>query len=258
MSSKRENFASFGIATKGIVYLIIGVLTAMTAFGYGGEKSDSKSVLEFLASQSYGKIILGLLALGLLGYVFWRWYQALANPKNLDNDVKGIVKRVAYFISGLIYGALAYTAIKMVMGTDSDGGQSFYGKLFNSDYAKVFAIILGVVLVGKGIYEFYQAYSGKFKDEVESAGLDSKAQKYIMKVGKLGFTSRGVVAGILGFLFIKTALGDNVQKLSKTDAFSYIQDEFGSVVMGIVALGLVGYGIFMVVKAKYSSLVVAS
>ncbi|TVZ52483.1 DUF1206 domain-containing protein [Dokdonia sp. Hel_I_53] len=257
MSSKRERLASFGIATKGIVYFIIGLLTAMTAFGYGGKKSNSTTVLEFLSSQSYGKFILIVLAIGLLGYVFWRWYQAIANPNNLDNDSKGIIKRVAYFVSGILYGSLAYTAIKIVMGDNSQGGNSFFSKLFNSEYATASAIIIGLILVGKGVYEFYQGYSGKFKDEVESAGLDHRAQKFIMKAGKVGYTSRGIVAGVLGFLFVKAGLGDNAQKLSKTDAFSFIQDEFGSIVMGIVALGLVGYGVFMIIKAKYSSLVVS-
>ncbi len=258
MSSKRERFASFGIATKGVVYFIIGILTAMTAFGYGGKKSDSTTVLDFLFSQSYGKFILIVLAIGLLGYVFWRWYQAIANPNDIDDNAKGVIKRVAYFISGILYGSLAYTAVKMVVGNDSQSGSSFFSKLFNSDYATVSTVVIGLVFIGKGIYEFYQGYSGKFKDEVEAAGLDHKAQDYVMKAGKIGYTSRGLVAGILGFLFVKAGLANNAQQLSKTDAFSFIQDEFGSIVMGIVALGLVGYGIFMIVKAKYSSLVVSS
>ncbi len=257
MSSKRERFASFGIATKGIVYFIIGALTAMTAFGYGGQKSGSGTVLEFLADQSFGKVLLVLLAIGLLGYVFWRLYQAIANPNDIEDNAKGIIKRIAYFVSGILYGLLAYSALKLVLGTQSsgEGGKS---QIFNSDYAATIAIVLGVILIGKGIYEFYQAYSGKFKEEVESAGLDSRAQKYIMKAGKVGFTSRGVVAGILGFLFIKAGVGENAEKLGKSDAFSFIQQEFGSVVMGIVALGLVGYGVFMIVKAKYSTLAVKS
>ena len=49
MSSKREKFASFGIATKGIVYFIIGALTTLAAFGYGGEKSSSSTVIDFIA-----------------------------------------------------------------------------------------------------------------------------------------------------------------------------------------------------------------
>ncbi len=251
--SKREKFASFGIATKGIVYFIIGILTAMAAFGYGGKKSSSGTVIDFIAQQSLGQILLVLLAIGLLGYVFWRWYQAFANPKDIENNAKGSVKRIAYFISGVLYGLLAYTAIKTVIGSNS-GGKSFISKIFESDYATTIAIIIGIALVGKGIYEFYQGYSGKFKEEVESAGIPSKVKSLVLKSGKVGYTSRGIVAGILGFLFLKAGFNESANKMSKTDAFGFIENQFGSIVLGIIALGLVGYGFFMMVKAKHSSL----
>ncbi len=256
MGSKREKFASFGIATKGIVYFIIGALTALGAFGFGGEKAGSEDVLSFIADQSFGKVLLILLAIGLLGYVFWRWYQALGNPNDLDNDAKGIIKRVSYFISGALYGLLAYSALKVILNGSNQGGGGL--KIFNSDYAATIAIIIGVIVIGKGIYEFYQAYSGKFKEDVENAQLDQKASSFLMKAGKFGFTARGVIAAILGILFVKAGVSGNAERLGKTDAFSFIQEEFGATVMGVVALGLVGYGVFMIIKAKYSSLSVKS
>ncbi|MAZ73192.1 MAG: hypothetical protein CMC70_08580 [Flavobacteriaceae bacterium] len=253
MGSKREKFASFGIATKGIVYFIIGVLTTLAAFGYGGEKSSSKTVIDFIAQQSFGKILLVLLSIGLLGYVFWRWYQAFANPNNIENNAKGTVKRIAYFISGVLYGALSYIAIQTVLGSSSEN-KSFISKIFESEYAITITIIVGIALIGKGIYEFYQAYSGKFKEKVESTSLPAKTQGLILKFGKVGYTSRGIVAGLLGFLFLKAGFANNANKLSKSDAFGFIENEFGSLILGIVSLGLVGYGLFMMVKAKYSSL----
>ncbi len=206
MGSKKEKFASFGIATKGVVYLIIGALTALSAFGFGGKKSGSKTVIEFISQQSFGKILLIILAIGLAGYVFWRWYQAFANPKDIENNTKGTVKRIAYFISGVFYGALAVKAVVIVMGSQG-GGKSFTEKVFGSDYATAIAIIIGLGLLGKGIYEFYKVYSGKFKKDVESAGIPHKAENLILKAGKVGHTSRGIVASILGFLFLKTGCG---------------------------------------------------
>ncbi|MDX1463602.1 MAG: DUF1206 domain-containing protein [Marinirhabdus sp.] len=257
MSDKKEKFASFGIATKGAVYLIIGVLTAMAAFGAGGQKSGSGTVLEFLQEQSYGNVLLVLLAIGLLGYVFYRWSQAFGNITNVDDDTKGYVKRIAYFISGVLYGAFAYSAINIVIGSGSSSSSGSLSKmLFSSESAAIFAIIIGLALVGKGIYEFYQAYSGKFKDEVQGASIPHKAQSLLMRAGKIGYTARGIVAGILGYLFLKAGFAGNAQKLSKTDAFSYIQDEFGTVVMGLVAIGLAAYGVFKIIEAKYSSVTI--
>jgi hypothetical protein len=259
MSNKKKNFARFGVATKGIVYFLIGGLTALAAFGQGGQKSGSDTALDFIAQQSYGRILLAITALGLIGYVFWRWYQAFADPKNNGTDAKAMVKRVSYFGSGVFYGILAYSALQRAMGnggSGSGGGNSLFQKMFNSDYAMAFAIIIGVILAGKAIYEFYQAYSGKFREEVDEAGLDPKAQEAVIKSGKVGFTARGIVVAIMAFLMFRAAFSGNMDQVGKTDAFSYLQNEFGTVVMGIIALGLVAYGVFMMIKAKYSSLAV--
>jgi len=259
MGNKKKNFARFGVATKGVVYLLIGCLTAFAAFGFGGKKSGSKGVLDFIANQYFGKILLIVLSIGLVGYLFWRWYQALADPKNNGTDAKAIIKRVSYFGSGLFYGLLAYSAIAQVLASRNSGGgsnRSLLKKMFESEYAMTFAIIIGVILLIKSGYEFYQAYSGNFREEVDEAGLDNKAQRILIKFGKVGFTARGIVIGIMAFLMFRAAFSGNIDKVGKSDAFGFLQDEFGTIVMGIIAVGLIAYGVFMIVKAKYSSLAV--
>ncbi|MDT0677293.1 DUF1206 domain-containing protein [Autumnicola musiva] len=256
MSSKKKNFARFGMAAKGAVYCLIGVLTALAAFGQGGQQTGSKGALQYLAQQSYGQILLIIMGLGLLGYVFWRFYQSIGNPKGLHDDAKGYAKRAAYFISGLLYGGLAYYSFKMAFGSSSGGGsKSMMGSLMSGSNGNTIAIIIGIGMAIKAIYDIYRAYSGKFREEVEEAGMDRKEQKLLVNAGKFGHTARGLVFGLMAYLTLKSGLskGSNIQ--TQTDAFSYIQNEFGSVVLGIVALGLVGYGVYMLIKAKYPSIV---
>ena len=252
MGNKKQNFARFGVATKGLVYFLIGGLTALGAFGLGGEKSGSSNALDFISQQIFGKILLIITAIGLIGYMFWRWYQVFADPKGIGTDFKAIVKRVSYFISGAFYGFLAFSAVKQIIDSSSGGGKSsFLMKLL--DY-KIVVIIIGLALLGKSIYEFYQAYSGKFREEVDEAGLGHKAKKGVINAGKIGFTARGIVVGIMSFLMFRAAFSASGEKVDKTQAFDFLQNEFGSLVMGIIAVGLIAYGVFMFIKAKYSSL----
>ncbi|WP_179020485.1 DUF1206 domain-containing protein [Winogradskyella forsetii] len=250
MSSKKEMLSRFGMAAKGIVYLLIGVLTAMAAFGQGGSKSGKDGILKFLAQQSYGKILLIALGLGLIAYTFYRFYQGFGNIKNHDDDPKGYFKRTAYVVSGLIYGYFAFSALKMAFGSSSgDSGSS--SQLLNSEYGDIIAIVIAIILLGKAIYEFYVAYSGKYKEDIEHAGIDPDAQSLLTKAGKMGFTARGIVAGIMAFLFFKTGMGSSGGDINRADAFSLLQNEFGSVAMGLVALGVALYGVFMLIKSKY-------
>ncbi|WP_373057644.1 DUF1206 domain-containing protein [Zunongwangia sp. H14] len=260
MSSKKKNFARFGMAAKGAVYCLIGVLTALAAFGEGGQKTGSKGALQYLAQQSYGQILLVIMGIGLLGYVFWRFYQSIGNPKGLHDDAKGYGKRAAYFISGLLYGGLAFYAFKLNFGSGSSSGggkSSMMGSLMSGSNGDTIAIIIGIGMGIKAIYDIYRAYSGKFREEVEEAGMDHKEQELLVNAGKFGHTARGLVFGLMAYLTLRSGLssGNNIQ--TQTDAFSYIQQEFGSIVLGIVAIGLAGYGVYMLIKAKYPSITVA-
>ncbi|MUP44972.1 DUF1206 domain-containing protein [Gramella sp. BOM4] len=249
MSSKKKNFARFGMIAKGAVYSIIGVLTAMSAFGQGGQQTGSKGALQYLAGQSYGQILLTLMGIGLLGYVFWRFYQVFQDPGDY-----GIAKRVAYFISGLIYGALAFYSFKLAFGGGSGGSGGMMGSLMGGSNGDTIAIIVGIGMAIKAIYDIYRAYSEKFREEVQEAGMDQKAQELLIKAGKVGHTARGIVIGIMAYLTLQSGFGGGGGIGKQTDAFSYIQQEFGSIVLGLVAIGLVAYGVYMFIKAKYPSI----
>ncbi|MCM8570019.1 DUF1206 domain-containing protein [Gramella jeungdoensis] len=259
MSSKKKNFARFGMAAKGAVYCIIGILTALAAFGQGGEQTGGKGALKYLAEQSYGQFLLIVLAVGLLGYVFWRFYQSFANPNGFEDNPKGYGKRVAFFISGLLYGGLAFYSFKLAFGGGGSGdSKSMTGSLMSGSNGDTIAIIIGIGMAIKAVYDLYRAYSGKFREEVEETGMDHKEQKLLINAGKFGHTARGVVIALMAFLTLRSGLSSGNDIGTQTDAFSFIQNEFGSFALGIVAIGLVGYGVYMFIKAKYPAISVAS
>ncbi|SDR76855.1 DUF1206 domain-containing protein [Gramella sp. MAR_2010_147] len=249
--SKKKNFARFGMAAKGAVYCLIGILTALAAFGQGGQQTGSKGALRYLAQQSYGQILLIILGVGLLGYVFWRMYQVFTNPKDLENNTKGYAKRVAYFISGLIYGGFAFYAFKLAFGGSSGSSGSMMGSLMSGSNGKIVAIIIGVGMAIKAGYDLYRAYSNKFKEEIEQIGMNRKEQKLLVNAGKFGHTARGLVIGLMAYLTLNSGLSSGSDISTQTDAFSFIQNEFGSAILGIVAIGFIGYGVYMFIKAKY-------
>ena len=64
----------------GVVYLMIGTLATQAALGTGGAIADTRDVLVTIARQPFGRVLLGLTALGLSGYVLWRLVQACLIP----------------------------------------------------------------------------------------------------------------------------------------------------------------------------------
>ena len=250
LMGSKKTLSRIGMASKGIVYLLIGILTALAAFGKGGDNTSSKGALKFLSEQPYGQILLLAIGIGLACYLFYRLYQAFANLKNHEDNFKGYVIRGSYVVSGLIYGFLSFTAFKMAIGSTSENSSSV-AKILNSEHGYIISLVVAIAILGKAIYEFYSAYSGKFKDEVSHKNISYKAKELLTKAGKVGFTSRGIVAAILSFLFFKASWQNSSNKLDKSDAFNFLQNEFGSLILALVAIGVAIYGVFMLIKSKY-------
>src|SRR5829696_9694962 len=94
-----ERLARLGYATEGAMYTLIGLLAAGVAFGTGGRATGQRGALEIVAGSPFGDVLVGLLALGLLGYALWRGVQAIADPDGEGTEVKALGKRIGYGVS---------------------------------------------------------------------------------------------------------------------------------------------------------------
>ncbi|HEU4538526.1 MAG TPA: DUF1206 domain-containing protein, partial [Polyangiaceae bacterium] len=63
-----ERLARLGFIARGALYITVGALALMAAFGLGGQITTNRGALSHLAEQPFGGFLLGLVALGLAGY----------------------------------------------------------------------------------------------------------------------------------------------------------------------------------------------
>jgi hypothetical protein len=117
-----EALARLGYATLGVVYLIIGVLATQAALGAGGRTEDPQGALHTMARQPFGRLLLGVTAVGLCGYVLWRFVQAVVDPERRGTDAKGLITRLGCLVSGVVYAALAVLAAQMALRSGGGGG----------------------------------------------------------------------------------------------------------------------------------------
>lgn len=255
-SSWVERLARFGYAAKGVVYGIVGLLAAQAAFGTGGKTTDTQGALHTIVTQPFGKVLLGLVAIGLFGYVLWQFVQAVKDPENKGTDAKGILQRIGYAISGIIYAGLAISAVKIILGSggaNSNSTEDWTARLLSQPFGQWLVGTIGAFIIGNGFYQFYKAFTTKLRKELDLHELSNTEQKWVKGISRFGIAARGVVFCVIGFFLIQAArqsdasqaqgLGEALQTLA--------QQPYGGWILGIVALGLVAYGIYMVMQARY-------
>lgn len=257
MDDKIKKAARTGFAAKGLVYLVTGVLAFLAAFNLGGQKAGKLEVIDFLENQPFGKVILVALGLGLCCYALWRFIQSVQDPENIGNDGKGTVKRVSFFISGLIYMGLGFLAIIKAFSQSGSGGGS-KSSMIPTEYQQYIFLAVGICLAGKSIYQFIKAYKGKFTSKFKLKAMsDSNKRKFIKNMGYAGLTARGILVGIIAYFFVTAGLsiGSASSGMKGTaSAFSFLQqNSSGPWLMGLVAAGLACYGVYMFTMSKYRS-----
>lgn len=256
MDKKLKNIARTGLVAKGIIYAIIGILTFLAAFNLGGQKTGKLQVLDFLEKQAFGKILLIIIALGLMCYAFWRLTQAIKDPENIGDDKKAKAKRAGYFISGLLYLGFGVIAFLDAVGSanNSSGSSGKNSSFLATNFGLIVLGIVGVVLIGIGIYQFTRIKEDKFQKKFSSKALsEEKRKRTIYNSAYFGLASRGVIFLILGFFCIKAAYTSDPNKIKTTEeVFSFIKESsYGSWLLGIVAAGLISYAIYTFMLAKY-------
>jgi len=258
-----KQLAKFGLYANGTVYILVGALAFMAAFGFQGkttENAGKQNIFSFLLDQPFGKILVGLVIVGLICYALWRLVQAIMDTDQEGRDAKGLVRRLGYAFSGLVYGGLAFSGIKLLQGNaQSSGGnsqQTLADTLLDKPYGQWLLGLIGLITIGLGIYQIYKGLSGKFLKKIRAAQIKTEWKNTLVRAGKIGYPARGIVWGIIGYLLLKASINANAREAGGTEsAFQFLENStYGSFLLGAVALGLICYGIFMFVRGRYENI----
>jgi hypothetical protein len=253
-----EIFARVGFVAKGVLYMTIGALAASAALGMGGKADpDSKQALQKLFDAPFGRVLVAIVALGLVGYGVWRIIEGITDPQNRGHGPKGIAMRVGSVARGVIHLGLAFAAGMLAIysqGAGGGGGQirEYVGKAMTMPGGTYALMAIAAGLLGYGIWQLYCAFKAKLSKQLQLGGVSSTLRPWIFGVSRFGIAARGVVFGMLAVLLYRAARDNDPRQAGGLgDGLRHLFVEVGRWPYLVIALGLGAYGVYEIINARY-------
>jgi hypothetical protein len=249
--------ARLGFAARGLVYILIGWF-AIEAARSGSRPSDNQAALASLVDEPLGRVLLGVIAAGLAGYAVWRLLEALFDPEQRGRTAKGAMNRAGYALSGITHVGLAIYAARLAFRERVRGGaapgdsnaQDWSAWLMEQPGGTMLVVLAGVILFVVAVTQVVKAYKPTFTRHLEG---DVPAPAYVRTMGRIGYTARAIVFALVGWFFVKAALLSNPNEAGGIgQALRELQaQDYGPVQLGIIALGLLLFGVFSLIEARF-------
>jgi hypothetical protein len=248
--------ARFGLAAKGIVYVLVGVLAIQVARGQRGTATDAKGALQAVADEPFGSVLVGVIGFGLLGYVFWRIVQAISDTDGMGTGAKGLIQRGGQFLSGLTYAGISFFALSLLSESGSSQGagpETWTARLLSMPLGQWWVFLVAAAILAYGVIQLHTAYRERYTRHLALAQMNARARRWTVRLGKIGHAARGIVFLVIGGFLLQAAAHANPDEARGVDGAlnALARQPHGAAVLGIVAAGLAAYGAFQIVEARY-------
>jgi len=254
-SKSLEMVARVGLVAYGLVHLLIGWLALQIAWGAASESADSSGALTTLAVQPFGKVLLWLVAVGLVALALWQASEAIWGYRNLDG-AKRIRKQVTSAAKAVIFAALGVSAALVALGSGSSSSQSQEQAttgVLAWPGGQVIVVLTGLIIIGVGVAGVVKGVKKSFSEEINTSSMSPSARKGVARLGQVGYIAKGVALGVVGGLLSYAALTFDRQKGQGLDGAlqTILAQPFGKFLLTAVALGFAAFGLFAILQSRY-------
>lgn len=250
-----EWLARGGYAARGVVYVLIGWLALVAAAGAGGRTAGSKGALQSMLGEPFGKVVLAIIAAGLLGYVAWRATRAIRDTDDHGTDPKGLAVRGGLAVSAVTHTLLAIFTIGLIFGFGGSGGESggtedWTAWLMQKPFGQWMVALVGCAVAGAGFAHICKGWQAGFEEHLE---WSSDEQRIGRPICRFGLVMRGIAFLIIGgFLIAAAWQADPNQARGLSGALQMLQEQFfGWALLGIMAVGLIAFGVYSLIESVY-------
>jgi Domain of Unknown Function (DUF1206) len=253
-----ERTARVGLAARGLVYALIGILAFQIAFTDRAEQADQQGAFQTLAQNGLGKAILWLVIIGFVGYGVWQATEAAWGHRGERDDRKRTAKRVESAVKAVIYLLLAVVAFRVVTGSSKggQGGEQVTAEVLAMTGGQVLVGLAGAAIVAAAVVLAWRGLRTKFEEHLNLSELGPGARSAVINLGKVGYIARGIVFTLVGILVVAAAVTFDPEKARGMDAAlrQVAAQPYGPWLLSLMALGLMCFGAYSFAESRYRRL----
>ena len=252
-----DRLTRLGYAVKGFLYVAIGVIAIAGAMGKSKTPADQMGAIATFSRLPYAELILWIILIGLVSYSLWGVIRAILDPFYKGTDLKGWLARAGYLISAATYASFAFATYQLIrgarQGSSANSTAHLVSQVMNMPMGRWIVGIIGLAAVAAGLYQIYSGIKMDFDQRFKPYALDAEQLRVATQVGRFGIISRGIVFAIVGGFLVLAAYEANPGSARGFDgAFRFLaRQPYGIYLLGIVASGLMAFGIYSFMSAAW-------
>ena len=247
--------ARFGLAVRGFIYLVIGVIALQIAFRRRSQEADQRGALATVAHHSFGHALLWVLGFGFAAYALWRLSEA-AFGTAADGGKVG--PRLKSLVRGMIYAGLAVSTFGFVVGASRQSQRqqqvTATAKLMRHAYGRWAVGVVGAIVVLVGLAMIGEGIRKKFEKDLRMDQLRGLTRTTVTRLGMIGTIARGLVFAVAGALVVQAAVDFDPAKSDGLDGAlrTLAERAYGPWLLGAVAIGLIAFGLYGMAMARFA------
>jgi Domain of Unknown Function (DUF1206) len=237
-----------GLISYGVVHWLIAWIAVELAWTGRNQDASQQGAMRKLASQPVGRILLIIVAVGLLAMVLWQVIQAIWGFNEFDGR-KRLGLRLSAAGRAVVYVVIGYLAAKSALGKPSSSSRdrSMAARVMDVPAGRVLVVAIGIAVLGVGIGLVTRGVRTKFTEHLRP-GLPHGT----ITVGRVGYVAKGVAFVIMGGLFAWAALAYEPSKAGGLDSALHTikAQPFGPFLLTAMAAGFASFGLYCFAWAR--------
>ena len=246
--------ARVGLVAYGVIYLLMGCLALQWAWGGTSKSPDPSGAFRTLAEQPLGNFLLWLIAVTLIALGLWQVSEMVWGHRDREGAER-LRERATNGVWVMIYGGLGVRSALVAAGLGGRSGGDTPAPIGVLAWpgGRVIVVAAGLVIVSVGVVAATKGIRKSFNQEIDTSSLSSAAQEGVLRLGQVGWITKGLALGMVGSVLSYAAWTFDLEKASGLDAAlqTLLEQPFGRWILSAIAFGFLAFGVFAMLQFRY-------